>query len=126
MSFASRHGVGKQFVEAYEIIPFTFLKGPTKRTPEEGQDYFYYSGPVDSKTREFCKYMMKLGKVFSSDEIEFMSDILGYPVLKYAGSYNCRHSWVKFRGKVIKTPAPTVRQIDNLIEKNINFNQHGR
>lgn len=116
--FVSSKQVGrdKRFVEAYEI-----LKDEFDRALEEGETYYYYIGPDDEKTRDFCKYMLKLDKVFSSDEILFMSERLGYSVAQYKGSYNCRHRWVRFRGKFILTPAPTNRQIENLIERNINY-----
>jgi hypothetical protein len=89
------------------------------RKPEDGENYYYYSGPLDEKTRPFCKLMLKMDKVFSESEIEYMSAELGYPVLKYRGSYNCRHKWVRFRGKRILTPAPTVREIRKLINNGI-------
>lgn len=116
-----RNGVKKEFIVADFLYADEFLKGPTNRKPKEGTRYFYYTGPNDEKTRDFCKYILKLDKVFSEEEIKFMSDMLGYSVLRYKGSYNCRHEWVQFNGKRIKTPAPTVSQIDRLIEKNINY-----
>lgn len=89
------------------------------RKPEEGQEYYYYVGPNDEKTRPFCKLMLKIDKVFSLEEINKISDELNYPVLKYKGSYNCRHEWVRFRGKRIYTPKPTVREIRKLINSGI-------
>ena len=89
------------------------------RKPKEGEDYYYYSGPLDEKTREFCSHMINLDKVFSSTDIDIMSNYLNYDVLKYKGSYNCRHKWVRFRGKIISTPEPTVRQIRILVNKGI-------
>lgn len=118
-------GTPKQNVEAFELLKVgneSVQKfGPSERKKEAGVDYYYYFGPKDSKNRDFCSYMLRLDKVFSEEEIQFMSDMLGYPVLEYAGSYNCRHRWAKFRGKFINTPAPTVRQIDHLIQININY-----
>lgn len=89
------------------------------RKPKEGEDYYYYIGPNDQKTREFCKEMLRIDKVFSETDIDIMSNYLNYDVLKYKGSYNCRHNWIKFRGKVITTPEPTVRQIKSLVSKGI-------
>lgn len=113
----SKPGFDKRYVEAYEILKDEFAE----RKVSKGEKFYYYIGPLDEKTREFCAYMLKLDKVFADYEIEYMSQILGYDMLKYEGSYNCRHRWVRFRGKVIYTPAPTDRQIQNLIEKNINY-----
>lgn len=96
-----------------EEIPVVFAN----RKPEDGLDYYYYLGPLDEKTRPFCRQMLKIDKVFSEEEIKYMSDELNYPVLDYAGSYGCRHQWVKFRGKIISTPKPTQRDIRKLINK---------
>lgn len=89
------------------------------RKPEKGEEYYYYVGPDDEKTRPFCKLMLKIDKVFSLEEINKISDELNYPVLKYKGSYNCRHEWVRFRGARIFTPKPTVREIRKLINKGV-------
>lgn len=95
------------------------LEGFANRKPEEGQDYYYYTGPLDDKTREFCKLMLKIDKVFSLEQIQKISDELNYDVLKYRGSYNCRHKWVRFRGKIISTPPPTINEIRKLINRGI-------
>lgn len=87
--------------------------------PQKGTDYFYYSGPLDDKTRPFCKLMLGIDKVWSEDDIAVMSIELQYDVEKYRGSYNCRHKWVKFRGKEIQTPKPTINQIRKLVDKGI-------
>lgn len=89
------------------------------RKPEEGEDYYYYSGPLDEKTRPFCVKMLKLDKVFSNRDIDILSNYLNYDVQQYKGSYNCRHKWIRFRGKIISTPEPTVGQIRDLISKGI-------
>lgn len=89
------------------------------RPKEDGVRYYYYNGPLDDKTRPFCKLMLKIDKVFSDEEIQYISDNLGYSVLQYKGSYNCRHQWIQFRGKRINTPKPTQRDIRKLINNGI-------
>lgn len=84
------------------------------RKPKSGEAYYYYTGPDDEKTRKFCKTLLKLDKVISETEINALSSLTGYDVLEYRGSYNCRHKWVRFRGKIISTPPLTTRQLDNL------------
>ena len=120
-SYVSHKYIGKpaKNVEAYEILDDkqTFKD----RIAKPGEVYYYYDGPLDEKTREFCRYILKLDKVFTISEIGYMSTQLGYNVYQYQGSYNCRHIWRKFRGKLLPGPAPTDRQIQTLIEKNINF-----
>lgn len=112
LKLLSKCGVKRSEVEE---IPKEFAD----RKPEEGVEYYYYVGPNDDKTRAFCKLMLKLDKVFSIDEISYISEELNYPVLEYKGSYNCRHNWVRFRGKRIFTPKPTVREIRKLINSGI-------
>jgi len=57
---------------------------------------YEYSGPNDSKTRDFCSDVLSLGKLYTEEEIinglsnpEFGS----YSVFDYKGSYGCRHVW---------------------------------
>lgn len=95
-----------------------------------GQDFYYYGGPAAE--RDFCRVIQKIDKVFSIDEINAMSVLTGYDVFEYQpgpimptggpGGPNCRHYWIKFRGKFINTPAPTDRQIANIVNNSI-FNQ---
>lgn len=84
------------------------------RKPKEGETYYYYTGPLDDKTRPFCKQMLKYDKVVSETDIDILSNYLDYDVKKYKGSYNCRHNWVRFRGKRILTPELTIPQIRKL------------
>ena len=105
-------GIDKSRIEE---IPEQFAN----RKPQEGTNYYYYSGPLDEKTRDFCKQMLKYDKVVSEVDIDILSNYLNYDVKKYKGSYNCRHSWVKFRGKIISTPELTINQIRNLVKKGI-------
>lgn len=105
-------GVPKNTIE---ILPDTFAD----RKPQEGEEYYYYTGPNDDKTRAFCKRMLGIDKVFSTTDIDILSNYLDYDVKEYKGSYNCRHNWVRFRGKRISTPEPTVSQIRSLIKVGI-------
>jgi hypothetical protein len=85
----------------------------------KGDEYFYYVGPFDDKNRPFCHYILSLDKVFRREDIDWMTFNLGYNVFKYEGSYGCRHNWVRFRGKEIDGTLPTEKQIDNLIQDQI-------
>lgn len=89
------------------------------RKPSKGQTYYYYTGPLDDKTRPFCAQILKMDKVFSEKEINKISKLLGYDVLEDKGAYNCRHNWVKFRGKEISGTKPTVKEMNDLIRKGI-------
>jgi hypothetical protein len=98
-----------------ETLPENFAE----RKPEDGLTYWYYSGPLDGKTRAFCRLMLKIDKVFSDEQIAKISEELGYDVLEYMGAYNCRHTWIRFRGKLILTPNPTIREIRKLINDGV-------
>ena len=106
------HGIPRHLIEE---IPFEFAD----RKLKPGETYYVYTGPNDDKTRAFCKKLLQIDKVISSLDIDILSNYLGYDVLNYKGSYNCRHKWRKFRGKFILTPELTVGQIKDLVKKGI-------
>lgn len=120
-------GVNKEYVEAIEILnnKETFAS----RDAKDGEYYYYWPEVVHENSRDFCKQMVKLGKVFSIQEINTMSTFMGYDVFEYQpgpihqhggpGGPECKHYWVRFRGKIISTPAPTDNQINTLINKSI-------
>ena len=66
--------------------------------------FYYYSGPLDDKTRPFCKALLKLDKLFSQDDINRLSRYVGYNVDLYFGGFNCRHKWqrARIKGKLQK------------------------
>jgi hypothetical protein len=84
-------------------------KDPT----DEGEIKFRYSGPTAQ--RDFCKAMMRLGKVYTSQEITRMSGLnpgFGangsntYDIFKYKGGPSCTHGWEQVR--VFKEGSSTV------------------
>lgn len=98
-----------------EELPHVFAD----RKPKDDQTYWYYNGPLDEKTRPFCKRLLQMDKVFSEEQINYISEELGYDVLQECGLYNCRHHWIKFSGRVIMTPPPTTREIRRVINDGI-------
>lgn len=96
-----------------------FKKPYKPKNRKKGVKYYYYWGPDDQKTREFCHKMLSLDKVWSEDDIAIVSIELGYDVIKYKGSYNCRHTWRSFTGNPLPTPPPTINQIRKLIDAGI-------
>jgi hypothetical protein len=116
LAFVSTHGIPRSQVEE---IPLEL-----DRKPRKGVNYYYYMGPLDDRTRPFCRKMLEIDKVFSESEISKLSSYLNYDVLDKnkdfgPGAFNCRHSWVRFRGKEISTAPPTVKQINDLIRSGI-------
>jgi hypothetical protein len=63
---------------------------------------FKYVGPITENSRDFCRDMMSLRRVFRIEDIDQMSreDVNsvgpnGYDIFEWRGSYNCQHGWVK-------------------------------
>ncbi len=112
---ASQLGCKKEDIEVMEV-------SLADRKVQKGDEYYYY-GPekLQDNSRPFCIKMVTMSKVFSKDEIDYMSGVLGYDVLKYAGSFNCKHDWVRFRGKRIFTPPVTDNQLDYLTSDGMPF-----
>ena len=110
--FISERGISRKDIEE---LPIELAN----RKPQDGVTYYYYTGPLDDKTRPFCKKVLSLDKVLSEVDIDILSNYLDYDVKKYKGSYNCRHNWVRFRGKRISTPELTITQIRDLVKRGI-------
>jgi hypothetical protein len=58
-----------------------------------GITQFYYAGPADSKSREFCLKTKDQG-VYTREEIDALDNGQFGMVFDFGGGYNCRHSWV--------------------------------
>lgn len=65
---------------------------------------YKYTGPKDSKNRAFCARLLELNKLYTRDEINTISDRVGYNVWAQRGGYYhnpttdittpyCRHNW---------------------------------
>lgn len=69
---------------------------------DPNKSFYYYDGPLDVKTREFCATLLLQGKFYSQSEIDYLSSNLGYNVDLYMGSYGCRHQWkrARIKGKI--------------------------
>lgn len=52
----------------------------------------YYYGNVRTSSRAFCRAC--IGRVFSMEQIDRMSNGQGLPVVIYCGGWNCIHSWL--------------------------------
>lgn len=59
------------------------------------QVMYSYDGPIDEKNRKFCSKLVTSSKLFSREEIEMMSQVLGYQIFEHKGGVNCRHTWTK-------------------------------
>jgi len=59
----------------------------------EPDELFFYAGPADLKTREFCAEWV--GKVLSREEIDQLDNEQLPDVLVTGGGYNCRHRWMR-------------------------------
>jgi hypothetical protein len=74
-----------------------------------------YSGPLDEKTRPFCKHMLELDKYWTQDDLDELSIQLGYDFEQYFGSYNCRHTLKRY-GIQGEPDQPTDSDKDKLIQ----------
>lgn len=90
--------------------------GPVAKMPQLEEGYqisvkYKYFGPQDSKNRPFCREMLNMNRLYTREEIDNISDTVGYNVwLRRGGWYkdpttdiprpSCRHTWMQ---KVIKT-----------------------
>lgn len=65
---------------------------------------YKYTGPKDEKNRDFCAKMLDMERIYTRDDIDKMSDILGYSVWERRGGWYsrpggivitpyCRHYW---------------------------------
>tara|TARA_R110000772_G_scaffold32192_2_gene79020 strand:- start:1022 stop:2410 length:1389 start_codon:yes stop_codon:yes gene_type:complete len=69
---------------------------------------YRYTGPLQANSRNFCRAMITLGKIYTKTEIDAMSRIpfqpgMGpggsntYSVFNYKGGVNCQHYWEQLR-----------------------------
>ncbi len=62
---------------------------------------YKYTGPKDSKNRDFCGAMLNANRVYRIEDIDRMTSSVAndefgyYDIFEWRGSYNCRHEWVK-------------------------------
>lgn len=65
------------------------------KADELGLNLFYYVGPDDKVTRDFCSEVLsKDPPIYSREEIAAMQNDSGVDVLTFGGGYNCRHQWI--------------------------------
>jgi hypothetical protein len=64
---------------------------------------YRYSGPRDSKNRDFCARMLSKNLIFRKEDINQLtvqgenSEFGIYDIFTYKGSYGCRHHWTRLR-----------------------------
>lgn len=81
---------------------------PEKRSYLDTPNYrilYQYSGPMDSRNRQFCAKLIRLTKtkklLYRVEDINNMSlqgannEFSTYDIFRYKGSYNCRHRWIQ-------------------------------
>lgn len=125
LAFIKCDDIGVRFEDGYEI---EILDAEQFASVDPDEVFWYYDGPADDKTREFCLELLLLGKFFRQSDIDKLSSKAGYNVSKFKGSYNCRHRWVKARikGRIKdgyvpdKPSASEINRIGRSSIKNIN------
>ena len=64
---------------------------------------YQYTGPKDSKNRNFCSKMLSKNLIFRKEDINKLtiqgenSEFGIYDIFTYKGSYGCRHHWTRLR-----------------------------
>ena len=141
IDFFSREDVGKPCPEGlrgemfnYEqeakLINFATIRRSVvkKDLPEKKKETYYKydakpdavfdgAGIIDKKSRDFCRIIVRLNKLYTKEEISRISFQLRYSVFSLAGGINCRHRWEKVvedrspretppKGKVYVNPVP--------------------
>jgi len=77
-------------------------EGSTVDTSGDFKILYEYTGPKDSKNRDFCSRLLDLNLLFRKEDIQKMtltganSEEFGYyDIFSYKGSFGCRHNWRK-------------------------------
>ncbi len=111
--------VGTLESEGYEILKVErmkdqnhFIEVIANPNEESGEDSelayrirYRYTGPKDSKNRDFCSEMLRQNRVFRREDIDDMTAAMSNPefgfynIWEFRGSYNCRHYWEKITYK---------------------------
>ncbi len=52
-----------------------------------------YVGPLDTKTRPFCRRILGAGAVYTPEAVAALDNGQGLPVTTSCGGWRCRHSW---------------------------------
>lgn len=78
---------------------------------ETAQTWYYYSGPLDEKTRPFCTELLRIDAFYRESDLNMLSKKVGYNVYDNSGGFNCRHTWNKVKAK-LKQETPSRGQIN--------------
>ena len=73
-----------------------------KGLDDEPEIKYRYTGPISSDSRNFCRAMVRLNKIYTRDEINdmdtsintgFRHDGQPYSIFQFKGGVNCKHYW---------------------------------
>lgn len=91
----------QDIAKAVAVLDILGKTGVKKDQPAEQR--FRYAGPSGGNSRDFCRKMVSLNKLYTLDEIRAMESRLSlfgatrrkqpYSVLQFKGGAQCRHSW---------------------------------
>ncbi len=69
---------------------------------QEPEIKYRYTGPISSNSRNFCKAMIRMGKLYTREELSSMSRSINtgfrhrgrpYSIFDFKGGVNCNHYW---------------------------------
>jgi hypothetical protein len=73
-----------------------------KGLDEEPETKYRYTGPISSDSRNFCRAMVRLNKLYTREEINDMDTAINtgfrhdgqpYSIFEFKGGVNCKHYW---------------------------------
>ena len=73
-----------------------------KGLDEEPETKYRYTGPISSDSRNFCRAMVRLNKIYTREEINDMDTAINtgfrhdgqpYSIFEFKGGVNCKHYW---------------------------------
>jgi hypothetical protein len=59
-----------------------------------GAERYEYVGPMDDRTRPFCRDLLNQGGTHTLEDVGKMKNGQSLSVVTYGGGWNCRHDWV--------------------------------
>lgn len=91
-----------KIIDVTELIEDVDIKEAKKEVEEVEKDdlninkiqiLYSYDGVIDHLNRPFCSKLVQTNKFYSREDIQKMSEVLGFDIFIHKGGKNCRHRW---------------------------------
>ena len=94
----------------------TVADSVAKQLPRGAKRFFFYVGPLDGKTRDFCRALE--GKAIPEHLFRRLRNKSKLPVKKYGGGYNCRHTILPITDAIVKAKNIPIATSDDVNRAN--------